>query len=197
MSLFSTNVSSTCFGPHQSIFRSVFYKLYVQTLVCGNTRTTRHIQPLRSNDWMCLHIQLVKNAPEDGLVRSETCRANMSAEQTHSLKQHCVSCWTAYITSALSWFYNKTSEKAFVLLAVIPKFRRLEVRDFTDSHSLLQDIHSCSHYLININSFYELNHGIVTRREKNVFSETSYVMYEYNTAKQLPMSSLCFGFSVV
>jgi hypothetical protein len=42
-------VSSTCFGPHRSIFRSVLYKLYSQTLVCGNTRTTRHVQLLRSN----------------------------------------------------------------------------------------------------------------------------------------------------
>ena len=25
-----------------------FYKLYLQTLVCGNTRTARHVQPLRS-----------------------------------------------------------------------------------------------------------------------------------------------------
>ena len=45
VSLFSTYVSSTCFGPHLSITRSVFYKLYSQTLVCGNTvRTTRHVQ---------------------------------------------------------------------------------------------------------------------------------------------------------
>ena len=27
-----------------------------------------------------LHIQLVQNAPDDGPVRSETCRANISAE---------------------------------------------------------------------------------------------------------------------
>ena len=36
-------VSSTCFGPHRSIIRSVLYKLYLQTLVCGNTRTTYQI----------------------------------------------------------------------------------------------------------------------------------------------------------
>ena len=41
-------VSSTCFGPHRSIFRSVLYKLYSQTLVGGNTRITRHFQPLQS-----------------------------------------------------------------------------------------------------------------------------------------------------
>ena len=41
--------SSTCFGPHRSIIRSVLYRLYSQTLVCGNTRTTRHVQPLQSD----------------------------------------------------------------------------------------------------------------------------------------------------
>ena len=42
-------VSSTCFGSHRSIIRSVLYKLYSQTLVCGNTRTTRHVQSLQSD----------------------------------------------------------------------------------------------------------------------------------------------------
>ena len=46
--LFSTYVSSTYFGPHRSIIRSVLYTLYSQTLVCGNTRTIRHVQPLQS-----------------------------------------------------------------------------------------------------------------------------------------------------
>ena len=31
-------VSSTCFGPHRSIIRSVLYKLYSQTLVCAVIR---------------------------------------------------------------------------------------------------------------------------------------------------------------
>ena len=39
--------SSTCFGPHRSIIRSVLYKLYLQALVYGNTRTARHVQPLQ------------------------------------------------------------------------------------------------------------------------------------------------------
>ena len=30
-------------------------------------------------------------------TRSETCRANICAEQTYSLRPHCVSCWTTYI----------------------------------------------------------------------------------------------------
>ena len=36
-------------------FSGAFYKLYMQTLVCGNTRTTRHVQPLRScrKNWSC------------------------------------------------------------------------------------------------------------------------------------------------
>ena len=41
-------VSSTCFGPHRSIIRSVLYKLYSQTLVCSTTvRTTRHVPSSR------------------------------------------------------------------------------------------------------------------------------------------------------
>ena len=58
-------------------------------LVCGTTvRTTRHVQPLRLDvpsstritTYHSLRIQLVQNAPDDGPVRSETCRANISAE---------------------------------------------------------------------------------------------------------------------
>ena len=67
-------VSSTRFGPHRSIIRSVLYKLYSQTLVCGNTRTHS------STTYQILQIQLVQNAPDDGPMRSETCRANLSAE---------------------------------------------------------------------------------------------------------------------
>ena len=52
-------VSSTCFGPHWSIIRSVLYKLYSQTLVCGNTRTTRHVQPLLCNSWTCRVVRTV------------------------------------------------------------------------------------------------------------------------------------------
>ena len=32
-----------------------------------------------------------------GPMSSETCRANLSAEETYSLRSHCVSCWTTYI----------------------------------------------------------------------------------------------------
>ena len=64
-------------------------------LVCGNTRTTRHVQRLESSYNFVtaerveksayfhipnLQMQLVQNAPDDGPVRSETCRANLSAE---------------------------------------------------------------------------------------------------------------------
>ena len=52
--------SSTYFGPHRSIFRSVLCKLHSQTLVCGTTvRTTRHVQPLQSNDWMCPAVRVL------------------------------------------------------------------------------------------------------------------------------------------
>ena len=55
-------------------------------LVCGNTRTTRHVQALdvssstRITTYQSLRIQLIQNAPDDGPTRSETCRANISAE---------------------------------------------------------------------------------------------------------------------
>ena len=65
-------VSSTCFGPHLSIIRSVLYKLYLQTLVCGTI--------VRTTTYQSLRIHLVQNAPDDGQMRSETCRANLSAE---------------------------------------------------------------------------------------------------------------------
>ena len=57
-------------------------------LVCGTTvRTTRHVQPLRSNGWTCrvphtksANTACKKNAPADGPMSSESCRANISAE---------------------------------------------------------------------------------------------------------------------
>ena len=48
-----------------------FVQAVFADLVCGNTvRTT----------YQSLRIQLVQNAPDDGPMRSETCRANISAE---------------------------------------------------------------------------------------------------------------------
>ena len=53
-------VSSTCFGPHPSIIRSVLYKLHSQTLVCGTTvGTTRHVQPLLRSGWTCRVVRTV------------------------------------------------------------------------------------------------------------------------------------------
>ena len=61
MSLFITYVSLTYFGPHRSIIRSVLQAVFA-VLVCGNTRTTRHVQPLGicrkfflqlHNGWTC------------------------------------------------------------------------------------------------------------------------------------------------
>ena len=73
-----------------------FLQAVFADLVCGSTRTTRHVQLLGSfgknflqfcNGWTCrivrvlphsnTRIQLVQNAPDDGPVRSETCRANI------------------------------------------------------------------------------------------------------------------------
>ena len=74
-------VSPTCFGPHRSISRSVLYRLYSQTLVSGNTRTTRHVHldvsssTHSSTTYQSLRIQLVQNAPDDGRMSSEICRA--------------------------------------------------------------------------------------------------------------------------
>ena len=58
MSLFSTYVSSTCFGPHRSIIRSVLQAVFAD-LVCGNTRTTRHVQPSLRNGWTCQVVRTV------------------------------------------------------------------------------------------------------------------------------------------
>ena len=71
-----------------------FLQAVLSDLLCGNTRTTRHVQPLRldvSNStrittYQSLRIQLVKNAPDDGPMRSETCRANIYDEWTQPLK---------------------------------------------------------------------------------------------------------------
>ena len=41
-------------------------------LVCGTT--------VRTTTYQSLRIQLVQNTPDDGPMRSETCRANISAE---------------------------------------------------------------------------------------------------------------------
>ena len=52
-----------------------FVQAVCADLVCGNTRTTRHVLPhTKSANTAC------KNAPEDGPVRSETCRANICDE---------------------------------------------------------------------------------------------------------------------
>ena len=67
-----------------------FVQAVIADLVCGTTvRTTRHVQQLQRLDvssstrittYQILRIQLVQNAPDGGPMRSETCRANISAE---------------------------------------------------------------------------------------------------------------------
>ena len=76
-----------------------FLEAVLADLVCGNMRTTQHVQPLRScrkfflqlcNSWTYRVVRVLphtksantacKNAPDDGPVRSETCRANICDE---------------------------------------------------------------------------------------------------------------------
>ena len=74
-------------------------------LVCGNTRTARHfVTAGRVQQYAYYHIpnpqiELVTNAPEDGPVRSETCRANICDELNQSLKKTlCILLDCIYIT---------------------------------------------------------------------------------------------------
>ena len=59
----------------------------MQTMVFGNTRTTRHVQLVQSCRKNC-------SSPDDGPMRSETCRAKTCWLKTYSLRPHCVCCWT-------------------------------------------------------------------------------------------------------
>ena len=61
------DVSPTCFGPHRAIIRSVLYKLYSQIWYV----VIRVLLDTSSR------YEVTKNAPDDGPVRSETCRANI------------------------------------------------------------------------------------------------------------------------
>ena len=54
-----------------------FVQAVFAALVCGNTRLLDTSSPY---DIPNLRIQLVKKVPEDGPVRSETCRANTRDE---------------------------------------------------------------------------------------------------------------------
>ena len=105
-------VSSTCLGPHRSIIRSIFYKLNVQiwyVVIRVLPNMSSHYEVVGSRKYTYYHIpnlliQLVKNAPEDGLVRSETCRAKHMWWINSIIKKLCVSCWTAYILQDDTWF---------------------------------------------------------------------------------------------
>ena len=55
VSLFSTYVSSTCFAPHRSIIRSIFYKLYSQiwyVVICVLLDTSSSYEVTRA----CAHV---------------------------------------------------------------------------------------------------------------------------------------------
>ena len=91
-------ISSTIFHVHSICFEQscrsssgVYRSALYYTHSCVQSRKLRdctELCVLLRNGWTCrvvrilqhipnLHIQFVKNAPEDGSVRSETCRANM------------------------------------------------------------------------------------------------------------------------
>ena len=90
-------------------------------LVCGNTRTTRHVQPLRSNGWTCRvvrvlpHTKSANTAPDDGPVRSETCRVNICDEKKLNHKKLYVSCWTAQILYHNIFFLSPFSLQAEIM----------------------------------------------------------------------------------
>ena len=85
-----------------------FVQAVFADLASGNTCNPRHVQPLLRNGWTCRVVRTIvphtkvcdtdcKNAPDDGPVRSEICRANLSAEKNLLIKTLCVSCWTTYM----------------------------------------------------------------------------------------------------
>ena len=90
--LFITYVRSTCFGPHWPIFRSIFYKLYVQIW---------YVVLL-----YVLHTKSAHTACKKCSWRWTSEVRNMSSEHTWWIKLHhktlCVSCWTAYILRKLN-----------------------------------------------------------------------------------------------
>ena len=49
-----------------------FYKLYLQTLVCGNTRTTRPVQPLLCNGWTCRLVPQLYHIPKSAYTACKT-----------------------------------------------------------------------------------------------------------------------------
>ena len=57
VSLFSTYVSSTCFGPHRSIVRSVLYKLYSQ--ICYVVLLFVLLDTSSRNGWTCRVVRVL------------------------------------------------------------------------------------------------------------------------------------------
>ena len=123
-------VSSTCFGPHQSITRRVFYKLYSQTSVRGNTRTARHVQPLQScrKNWlrsrcascwtayMYIYIYIRKYdfcAFHAGYLRLQTLTQNMQYVLLFKCNNGCAKTQNCYVlrTALVSSFKKKKNMK--------------------------------------------------------------------------------------
>ena len=57
-----------------------FVQAVIAVLVCAVIQNHSYKPTLYYSTYQNLRIQLVQNAPDDGPVRSETCRANISAE---------------------------------------------------------------------------------------------------------------------
>ena len=109
-------VSSTCFGPYRSIIRSVLYKLYsllwyVVLLCVLLQRLDVSSSTHSSTTHQSLRIQLVQNAPDDGPMRSETCRANKKCWIKLTHWDHIV-----YLVGLLIYNFKRLSEQFFIFL---------------------------------------------------------------------------------
>ena len=91
-----------------------FYKLYVQTMVCGNTRTTRHVQPLRSNFvyLVGLHTRMFSNSLSLE-VPLQRCRSEIPASNFGPK--------TAYRAWNCSWFPHLLQANARTVYRIGPQ----------------------------------------------------------------------------
>ena len=72
---------SDLIGPSSGAFRtSCIRRLWYVVLLCVLLDTLDVSSSTRITTYQSLRIQLVRNAPDDGPMRSETCRANINAE---------------------------------------------------------------------------------------------------------------------
>ena len=80
---------SDLIGPSSGAFcTSCICRLWyvvIRVLLDTSSRYVDVSSSTRITTYRSQRIQLVQNAPDDGPMRSETCRANISAEKTYSL----------------------------------------------------------------------------------------------------------------